>query len=802
MSVSVCWLLVSLSTSSLSEHRPRVMYTPAGMVRLTSARDVLVVRGAEDRVAVVAKKHGGDVRHLFADILRIEGASAPRALAADLVRSGSVTEVLAAYRRDDGEVVIADRKLRARFHSSFSLDDVRRVVKQLGGAAAKPLRDHTYEVEAMTPAQTVELAAALHEHPATVWAHPDIIYRKQHLAVPDDTYFDEQWHHDIIGSASAWDLQGGSADIVIAIIDSGTDMTHPDLVDKIVSPQDTLDQDDDPTPNTYDAHGTGTAGLAAASTNNAVGVAGVCAGCSIMPIRIMGEDGYGRYGADTDAFYWACDNGAQILSNSWGPAGAASVPYDLDDAIQACADEAREGKGALILFAAGNDSRENEDFELASHPLVVGVGASGYWDTREWYSNWGNGLDVASPAGSVTTDIQAGGGYANGDYFSGFGGTSAACPVAAGVAGLIYSVDPTLTRGQVFSVLTTTADPIGDEEYIDGFNPEYGHGRVNALRAVQQATGGEVCQPAPEDCSNGIDDDCDGIVDGIDTSCAPVDTTVGAECIYDYQCGKDGICIAGFGGYQGGYCTTMCEDSCPGGDLCVPSWGGSLCLDACAARADCREGYDCLGVTDAGDRACVPSCTVTPCAEGEMCDEVSGECYHDGPSPPAGPCADSVECSDDGRCWSESDTGLVGGFCRVRCDDESACGEGLTCIELGWHSACVQGCQKSSECRDGWVCQPTEDDPGEGMCWYGCQSDEDCEDGERCNVYKLCGFDVPPQTEDEPAAETPVVEDNDTSAKKKKKKKKTLFSGCTAAGGALSWLVVLGLGLRGRRSCA
>ena len=180
-----------------------------------------------------------------------------------------------------------------------------------------------------------------------------------------------------------------------------------------------------------------------------------------MPIRILSESGYSRYGADSDAFRWAVDNGAQILSNSWGTIEPSQIPPNLADAIVYAADTARDGKGAVVLFAAGNDSRENEPYELASHPMVLGVAATSARDYREGYSNFGDDVDLSAPAGAVTEDMLGAKGYSNGDFTYSFGGTSAATPVVAGVAGLILSVNPELTRGQVYEVLTSSTDKLG-----------------------------------------------------------------------------------------------------------------------------------------------------------------------------------------------------------------------------------------------------------------------------------------------------------------------------------------------------
>ena len=162
------------------------------------------------------------------------------------------------------------------------------------------------------------------------------------------------------------------------------------------------------------------------------------------------------------------------------------------------------------------------------------MGATDSRDLKEYYSNWGDELD-SHCTGRLCDHryTKSGGGYSNGDYTYQFGGTSAATPVAAGIAGLIFSVDTTFTRAQVASILKDTADKIGNQPYEDAFNPYYGFGRVNAFRAVQMATGGEVCAPLPEDCENGLDDDCDGLVDDSDPNCAPAITAVGAPCTQD-----------------------------------------------------------------------------------------------------------------------------------------------------------------------------------------------------------------------------------------------------------------------------
>ena len=129
--------------------------------------------------------------------------------------------------------------------------------------------------------------------------------------------------------------------------------------------------------------------------------------------------------------------------------------------------------------------RENEPYELASHPMVLGVAAASARDYREGYSNFGDDVDLSAPAGAVTEDMLGAKGYSSGDFTYSFGGISAAGPVVAGVAcGAHFEVNPELTRGQVYEVLTSSTDKIGNQPYVDGFNKYYGFGRANAYSRV------------------------------------------------------------------------------------------------------------------------------------------------------------------------------------------------------------------------------------------------------------------------------------------------------------------------------
>ena len=144
---------------------------------------------------------------------------------------------------------------------------------------------------------------------------------------------------------------------------------------------------------------------------------------------------------------------------------------------------------------------------------------------------------------------------------------------------------------------------------------------------------------------------------------------------------------------------------CPSGDVCVGVGNNtSICYDGCADTADCRDGYDCL-VLEAGQRGCVPSCTVSGCEEGYTCDEVTGDCISASAQPAGGPCAGNSDCSEGNFCFDEPSYGIHEGFCGDICDDDP-CESGDTCVDMGQVNLCLDDCQYNAQCRDGYSCHP------------------------------------------------------------------------------------------------
>jgi subtilisin family serine protease len=380
---------------------------------------------------------------------------------------------------------------------------------------------------------TINKAAELVENKITEQAEPSFFIPLEHrLFIPDDEFFFNQWHlHNFGGSeltgndhahiANAWSVlkiynDSLGKNIKLAIIDDGFDLTHEDLVGRFVNGKNFGDGGEDPLPGPQDAHGTACAGVAAASANNGIGVAGACPECSIIPIR-MNMRGPSLDQIAIESFSWAAEQGADIISNSWGPSdggGAMDMNQPLKDLVFNLTTTGRNGKGIIIFFAAGNGNESIETDGFASNPNVFAIGATNASGNRSSYSDFGSTLDFMAPSNDIdstsggdgwgggsyidgiwTTDNTNGGynpgqlaGDPSGKYVGEFGGTSSSCPLAAGITGLVLSANPDLTKDQIYEIYKNTSDKVGDMPYdMNGFNTHYGFGRLNACEAVKMA---------------------------------------------------------------------------------------------------------------------------------------------------------------------------------------------------------------------------------------------------------------------------------------------------------------------------
>ncbi len=262
------------------------------------------------------------------------------------------------------------------------------------------------------------------------------------LGNPNDPKFNQQWGLEKIAVQRGWGRQTGSAKVVIAIVDTGVDLDHPDLKQKIVAGYDFVDRDN--SADDVGGHGTHCAGIAAASANNGTGIAGVCPNCSIMPIRVLGPWG-GSASAVADGVIWAADHGAKVISMSLGSAYKSAA---VEDAVAYAAQ-----RGALSIAASGNNASQARSYP-AGLLQCFAVGSSDQYDRRSSFSNYGSWVDVAAPGSQIMSSVPNG----RYEYKS---GTSMATPHVAGLAGLLFSC-PGATADKVQQAIEQSARPVGD----------------------------------------------------------------------------------------------------------------------------------------------------------------------------------------------------------------------------------------------------------------------------------------------------------------------------------------------------
>lgn len=351
----------------------------------------------------------------------------------------------------------------------------------------------------------LDVANKMEVESVVVYAEPDFVTLTPRLprsnegtstpAPTSDPQSHRQYAIRITQAEDAWRLQDGNPDVRIAILDEGVDVTHEDLQAAVVSSYDGVDDDFFQEPKPWDAHGTACAGLAGATHDNALGIKGISNGCSVQAGRIAYSASENSHWVTRNSWIvraidWAWQDGASVISNSWG-GGAPSTA--IENAFERARTQGREGKGAVIVVAAGNASGP-VDFP-GNLPDVLTVSASNEYDefktksSRDgeywWGSNFGPEVDIAAPGvHNWTTDISGTDGYSDGNYTN-FNGTSSATPIVAGAAALVISADPTLTEVQVRERLTQSADKAGELAYVNGRNDQMGFGRLNVLGALQ-----------------------------------------------------------------------------------------------------------------------------------------------------------------------------------------------------------------------------------------------------------------------------------------------------------------------------
>ncbi|MEK7400195.1 MAG: S8 family serine peptidase [Candidatus Poribacteria bacterium] len=328
--------------------------------------------------------------------------------------------------------------------------------------------------------------------PIVQYAQPNFYnHLAEKIEKPNDFFYPDQWALEKIDALKAWEIEKGSEDIIVAVVDTGVDYNHEDLKSRIwintdEIPDNGIDDDGngytddvrgwdffdspdaklktdhvvrDNDPMDEDGHGTHVSGIIAGTPNNSVGVAGVTWGCKIMPLRagskILEDDDL------ASAIVYAVENGAQIINMSWG---SDELSFVIRDAT-----EYAYNSGCVLVGAAGNDNQPKIIYP-ASHEHVISVGATDKGDKKAGFSNYGAGLDIVAPGNRVFGTLP------NNSY-SDWSGTSMSAPVVSGVIALMLSKRPGLTNQEIVQILRESADHINEPKF-DSI------GRINAYKAL------------------------------------------------------------------------------------------------------------------------------------------------------------------------------------------------------------------------------------------------------------------------------------------------------------------------------
>ncbi len=286
---------------------------------------------------------------------------------------------------------------------------------------------------------------------------------------PNDTYFGNQWGMTKIQAPKAWDVTQGLSTVKIAICDTGIDQNHEDLAAKIVA------NNNFTTSSTVDdlyGHGTHVAGIAAAITNNGVGVAGVGFNSSLMNVKVLDDTGSGYYSWIANGIIWAANNGAKVINMSLGGTSSSTT---LQNAVNYA-----WNKGCVLVAAAGNSNTSLPSYP-AYYANCIAVAATDQNDAKASWSNYGSWVDIAAPGVNIFSTLPNHSNQIGILNYGSLSGTSMATPHVAGVAALVWATKYGTgnTNTAVRNKILTTADQAGT------MWSKYRIKRLNAYNAVK-----------------------------------------------------------------------------------------------------------------------------------------------------------------------------------------------------------------------------------------------------------------------------------------------------------------------------
>jgi thermitase len=340
------------------------------------------------------------------------------------------------------------------------------ITRDIKGWVVKKHLDSIY-IFRSTSMETPEMISYFTGNPNVEYVEPNYILMQNQENQPNDLLYKEnyQWNLPVIGTEDGWSITRGLEDVEIAIVDTGVDLDHPELRNRLVKGYNVLDENDEPEDD--NGHGTHVAGIIASETNNREGVAGMTWYNRIMPVKAMGAKGYGTTFDIAKGIVWAVDHGADVINLSLGNYQPSRV---LEEAIQYA-----YSRNVVMVSAAGNDG-SNQPTYPSAYPEVLSVAAVDYDGRLASFSNYGEYIDIAAPGVYIPST------YFNNQYAA-LSGTSMAAPHVAGLAALVKSANPELTNTQIMQIIKRSAIDLGEQ----GKDNEFGSGLIDVNSALQEA---------------------------------------------------------------------------------------------------------------------------------------------------------------------------------------------------------------------------------------------------------------------------------------------------------------------------
>lgn len=364
---------------------------------------------------------------------------------------------------------------------------------------------NVYQLQIPEDMTVEEMIYIMSKNPDVEYVEPNYLF---HITTePNDFYFEYQYGLlnrgtrvapiDVPGAPTgtsdadikavpAWEETKGLDTVTIAILDSGVDLQHPDIDDKIASSGKDYVNGDDEADDDH-GHGTFVAGIAAAETDNGLGVAGVAWNCKILPIKVFDEFGETDAAYITEAIIWAVDQGADVINMSFG--GRIGFGQNISQTIEDSLEYAYNfdngegmGKGVVLVAASGNEGEEGVQYP-ASSELVLAVAATDSQDQLTDFSSFGDEVDVAAPGEWIWSIFPVDLTPPGYDYYGWGDGTSLSTPFVSGLAALIKSIKPWLTVEEIMNVIRYTADDVNSDEH-PGKDIYLGFGRINMEKAL------------------------------------------------------------------------------------------------------------------------------------------------------------------------------------------------------------------------------------------------------------------------------------------------------------------------------